>query len=67
MICGSDVSQPDAGFNSDQNAVTLLWQDGEQALALQSKAALAESLITLISEQFSQLLSQQNTTSEANK
>lgn len=67
MICANDVSQPDAGFNSDQNAVTLLWQDGEQALALQSKAALAESLITLISEQFSQLLSQQNTTSEANK
>ncbi|WP_019675226.1 bifunctional phosphopantothenoylcysteine decarboxylase/phosphopantothenate--cysteine ligase CoaBC [Arsukibacterium perlucidum] len=67
MICANDVSQPDAGFNSDQNAVTLLWQDGEQALALQSKAALAESLITLISEQFSQLLSQQNTTSETHK
>ncbi|MBV2130207.1 bifunctional phosphopantothenoylcysteine decarboxylase/phosphopantothenate--cysteine ligase CoaBC [Arsukibacterium indicum] len=63
MICANDVSQPDAGFNSDQNAVTLLWQGGEQTLALQSKAALAESLITLISKQFSN----KSTTSEANK
>lgn len=63
MICANDVSQPDAGFNSDQNAVTLLWQDGEQTLALQSKTALAESLITLISKQFSN----KSTTSETNK
>lgn len=63
MICANDVSQPDAGFNSDQNAVTLLWQEGEKTLALQSKAELAESLITLIYEQFSL----KNTTSEANK
>ncbi|MDX1537657.1 bifunctional phosphopantothenoylcysteine decarboxylase/phosphopantothenate--cysteine ligase CoaBC [Arsukibacterium sp.] len=63
MICANDVSQPDAGFNSDQNAVTLLWQSGEQTLALQSKSALAESLITLISKQFSN----KSTTSEANK
>ncbi|MDX1678996.1 bifunctional phosphopantothenoylcysteine decarboxylase/phosphopantothenate--cysteine ligase CoaBC [Arsukibacterium sp.] len=63
MICANDVSQPDAGFNSDQNAVTVLWQDGEQTLALQSKTALAQSLINLISHQFSQT----STTSEAKK
>jgi phosphopantothenoylcysteine decarboxylase / phosphopantothenate---cysteine ligase len=63
MICANDVSQADAGFNSDQNAVTLLWQGGEQTLALQSKAALAASLITLISQHYSQ----KSTTSEANK
>ncbi len=67
MICANDVSQPDAGFNSDQNAITALWQGGEQVLELQSKAALATSLIELISNQFSQFLSQQQTTSEANK
>ncbi|WP_372627041.1 bifunctional phosphopantothenoylcysteine decarboxylase/phosphopantothenate--cysteine ligase CoaBC [Arsukibacterium sp.] len=63
MICANDVSQPDAGFNSDRNAVTLLWQGGEQMLELQSKAALASSLIKLIFKQFSN----KSTTSEANK
>ena len=63
MICANDVSQPDAGFNSDQNAVTLLWQGGEQTLALQSKTALAESLITLISQHYSP----KSTTSEVTK
>ena len=63
MICANDVSQPDAGFNSDQNAVTLLWQDGEQTLALQSKTALAASLITLISQHYSP----KSTTSEVTK
>jgi len=61
--CANDVSQPDAGFNSDQNAVTLLWQDGEQTLALQSKTALAASLITLISQHYSP----KSTTSEVTK
>ncbi|KKO46234.1 phosphopantothenoylcysteine decarboxylase [Arsukibacterium ikkense] len=63
MICANDVSQPDAGFNSEQNALTALWHGGEQVLGLQTKAALAASLITLIYQHFSQ----QQTTSEANK
>ena len=53
MICANDVSEASAGFNSDDNAVTVLWQGGEKTLALQSKAALAESLITIIAKQFS--------------
>tara|TARA_R110002126_G_scaffold98045_32_gene228196 strand:- start:476 stop:1723 length:1248 start_codon:yes stop_codon:yes gene_type:complete len=63
IICANDVSQPGAGFNSDENAITALWQGGEQVLGLQSKAALAASLIELIFKQFSQ----QQTTSETNK
>ena len=31
MICVNDVSQSDIGFNSDDNAVTVLWQNGERA------------------------------------
>ncbi|WP_290611729.1 bifunctional phosphopantothenoylcysteine decarboxylase/phosphopantothenate--cysteine ligase CoaBC [Arsukibacterium sp. UBA3155] len=63
MICANDVSQPGAGFNSDQNAITALWHGGEQTLELQSKTALASSLIELIFKQFSQ----QQTTSETIK
>jgi phosphopantothenoylcysteine decarboxylase/phosphopantothenate--cysteine ligase len=53
MICANDVSRAGAGFNSDDNAITALWQGGEQVLELQSKAALATRLIALISEHFS--------------
>jgi phosphopantothenoylcysteine decarboxylase/phosphopantothenate--cysteine ligase len=71
MICANDVSLPDAGFNSEQNAITAIWHSGEQVLELQNKAALAASLISLISEHFSQqssqLFSQPQTTSETKK
>lgn len=63
MICANDVSQPGTGFNSDDNAVTALWHGGEQVLELQSKSALASSLIKLIFKKFSQ----QQTTSETSK
>ncbi|KKO47722.1 phosphopantothenoylcysteine decarboxylase [Arsukibacterium sp. MJ3] len=63
MICANDVSLPNAGFNSEQNAITAIWHGGEQVLELQNKVTLAASLITLIS----QLFSQPQTTSETNK
>jgi phosphopantothenoylcysteine decarboxylase/phosphopantothenate--cysteine ligase len=48
MIVANDVSDSSIGFNSDNNAATVLWADGEQELALAGKAALARQIIELI-------------------
>ncbi|MGI5308141.1 bifunctional phosphopantothenoylcysteine decarboxylase/phosphopantothenate--cysteine ligase CoaBC [Rheinheimera sp. WS51] len=52
MICANDVSDPEQGFNSDQNAVTLIWPQGEQALPAQSKTALAQQILHHVLQQF---------------
>jgi phosphopantothenoylcysteine decarboxylase/phosphopantothenate--cysteine ligase len=41
LIVANDVSRPDAGFEVTTNAATLVGRDGDEALPLQSKAALA--------------------------
>lgn len=41
MICANDVSVAGQGFNSNDNAITLYWPEGELALALESKEALS--------------------------
>ena len=48
MIVANDVSTAEAGFNSDYNAVTVLWADGHQDIALANKNHLAAELIPLI-------------------
>ena len=48
MIVANDVSDTSIGFNSDNNAVTVLWADGAQELALAGKAALARQIMQLI-------------------
>ena len=53
MICANDVSDAELGFNSDHNAVTLLWQHGEQALAAQPKDLLARAILQQILACFS--------------
>ena len=53
MICANDVSGTELGFNSDHNAVTLLWQHGEQALAAQPKDQLAHAIVQQILARFS--------------
>ena len=52
MIVANDVSQNDIGFNSDQNAVTVLWKGGETSLETASKYQIARQLITIIGEHF---------------
>lgn len=52
MIVANDVSRQDIGFNSDNNAVTAIWSDGEEALEVASKSRIARRLIELISERF---------------
>ncbi len=53
MIIANDVSQQDIGFNSDDNAVTVVTRHNEQSLLLASKTQLARQLIALIAEQLS--------------
>lgn len=53
MICANDVSGTELGFNSDHNAVTLVWQHGEQALETRPKAELAKAILQHIYARFS--------------
>jgi len=51
MIVANDVSDTAIGFNSDNNAATVLWPDGEQPIALTGKAAMARQIIQLIARE----------------
>ena len=52
LICANDVSKAEHGFNSDNNAVTLLWHSGELALPAQAKASLATAILQHIHSQY---------------
>ncbi|MGI2946001.1 bifunctional phosphopantothenoylcysteine decarboxylase/phosphopantothenate--cysteine ligase CoaBC [Vibrio diabolicus] len=45
MICANDVSVAGQGFNSNDNAITLYWPEGELALALEPKEALSFKIL----------------------
>ncbi|WP_390619215.1 bifunctional phosphopantothenoylcysteine decarboxylase/phosphopantothenate--cysteine ligase CoaBC [Maricurvus nonylphenolicus] len=49
LVIANDVSQAGIGFNSDRNAVTLVWPTDEETLAENSKTQLARDLIARIS------------------
>ncbi len=51
MMVANDVSNHTIGFNSDNNAVTVLWHDGENTLKLASKASIAQQIIHIIAHQ----------------
>ena len=48
MIATNDVSGENVGFNSDNNAVTVIWPGGHKVLPLASKRQIAKQLIELI-------------------
>lgn len=50
MIIANDVSDSSIGFNSEDNAATLIWADGEELLAKRSKRQLARDLIERIAD-----------------
>jgi phosphopantothenoylcysteine decarboxylase/phosphopantothenate--cysteine ligase len=50
MIVLNDVSDPAIGFESDQNAVTLVDRDGERMLERDSKEAIAERILERVDE-----------------
>lgn len=48
MIIANDVSQSDIGFGSDDNAVTLVTENGSQPVERASKFSIAETIIDAI-------------------
>ena len=51
MIVANDVSDQAIGFNSDDNAATVLWRDGERALERAGKGTIARQIMALIAQQ----------------
>ncbi|MDG2047810.1 MAG: bifunctional phosphopantothenoylcysteine decarboxylase/phosphopantothenate--cysteine ligase CoaBC [Halioglobus sp.] len=51
MMVANDVANEAIGFNSDNNAVTVLYRDEENTLELASKASIAQQIIHLIGHQ----------------
>jgi phosphopantothenoylcysteine decarboxylase/phosphopantothenate--cysteine ligase len=45
LICANDVSQAGQGFNGDNNALHLFWQDGDKTLPLERKELLGHLLL----------------------
>ncbi|MCC2638831.1 MAG: phosphopantothenoylcysteine decarboxylase/phosphopantothenate--cysteine ligase [Moraxellaceae bacterium] len=48
MIACNDVARADIGFQSDDNALTVLWSGGEQVLEKASKSLIARQLVQLV-------------------
>ncbi|PCM42995.1 bifunctional phosphopantothenoylcysteine decarboxylase/phosphopantothenate--cysteine ligase CoaBC [Marinobacter sp. ANT_B65] len=54
MIVANDVSSPGLGFNSDNNAVTVFWPEGQEAIGPDTKQAIGARLVALISQHLKQ-------------
>ncbi|WP_370314513.1 bifunctional phosphopantothenoylcysteine decarboxylase/phosphopantothenate--cysteine ligase CoaBC [Thalassolituus sp.] len=52
LIVANDVSRTDIGFNSDDNAVSVFWPEGQQRFDTMNKHSLARALIELIAGQY---------------
>jgi phosphopantothenoylcysteine decarboxylase/phosphopantothenate--cysteine ligase len=52
MIATNDVSGQNVGFNSDNNALTVIWPGGHKVLPLASKRQIAKQLVELIAIRF---------------
>ena len=53
MIAANDITTEGLGFNSDNNALHVIWSDGDKKLPATSKHALASQLLNLIAQQHS--------------
>ena len=52
MVAANDVSIAGQGFESDRNALTVVWSDGEQTFPVMDKHRLARQLVALIIEKY---------------
>ncbi|MFT5880405.1 MAG: phosphopantothenoylcysteine decarboxylase/phosphopantothenate--cysteine ligase [Moritella sp.] len=52
MIAANDVAQSGQGFNSDDNALSVFWPEGNINIPLASKQDVAKQLLQLIAQQF---------------
>lgn len=57
LIALNDVSDQRIGFSSNENALTILWADGEEQVPMQDKSAIARSLLGKVIELFQSRLS----------
>ncbi len=53
LVIANNITEPGIGFNSDDNAVTLVDTQGEEALTQRSKAQLARDLIARLAARLS--------------
>jgi phosphopantothenoylcysteine decarboxylase/phosphopantothenate--cysteine ligase len=54
MIVANDVSKAGSGFNSEQNAATIIWQTGSIEVELTAKKQLARTIVDAIAQQYRQ-------------
>ncbi|MGA7801522.1 MAG: bifunctional phosphopantothenoylcysteine decarboxylase/phosphopantothenate--cysteine ligase CoaBC [Gammaproteobacteria bacterium] len=54
MIAANWINRPGSGFDSDDNALLVLWEGGSQALAQGPKTRLARELMELVARRFAQ-------------
>jgi phosphopantothenoylcysteine decarboxylase/phosphopantothenate--cysteine ligase len=52
MIAANWVGREEGGFERDENALEVFWQDGQKSLVMTDKSELARQLIMLIAERF---------------
>jgi phosphopantothenoylcysteine decarboxylase/phosphopantothenate--cysteine ligase len=52
IIAANRVGHHEGGFESDQNALLLLWQDGREELPMMAKSLLAQQLAERIARQY---------------
>ena len=52
LIAANRVGLPGSGFESDDNALTVYWNDGDRTLGPAPKTALADDLLDLVEERF---------------
>jgi phosphopantothenoylcysteine decarboxylase / phosphopantothenate---cysteine ligase len=50
LIVANDVSQPGQGFDADTNAVTIVAENGDEQIPLQSKARIASAILDRIEQ-----------------
>ena len=60
MIAANDVSLPGFGFDSDENALRVIWDSGEVNLAATRKHLLARRLVELIGDRYFEKNSAEN-------
>ena len=52
MIAANDITEAGLGFNSDRNALHVMWENGDKRLPAASKTDLAVQLLTLVAERY---------------
>jgi phosphopantothenoylcysteine decarboxylase/phosphopantothenate--cysteine ligase len=60
MIAANDVSLPGFGFDSDENALRVIWDSGEVNLPATRKHLLARRLVELIGDRYFEKNSAEN-------